>query len=125
MTETEMFNKHLKPLVSCGVRFESVENRAHNSGFPDTIYFKRSGNGTTELKTLPRLKYPVCPDWQLGQISKNRTLQMYSKKVFLLIWIEETFYLLNKFQQTYTQEEFESCLIHKSLTLDKAFTLIL
>ncbi len=126
MTEDYIFDHHLKPLEAFGMHFESIECRAYNPAFPDVIYGNvRTGLGTIELKVLTKLRDVNAPDWQQGQIAKNKTLQRYSNFVWLLIWIEGVFYLLHDFQHSYTRQELKELSWYQAKVLDKSFTKLL
>ena len=121
MTEQFIFDTYLKDRHS--VVFESIETRYANVGFPDVVFFKPDGNGTIELKVLEKLPASrlVKPDWREGQLPKNLKLRHVSEKVYLLLWLDGTYYLTNDFQVMYTIEELQDGCTWTGRVLDRTF----
>lgn len=86
MTEKEIHEMLValeKPKV---FRIESIENGAHNIGFPDAVYFRGVGIGTIEYKIVP--PNGEIP-YRTGQFGKLKKLKACNTRVFLLCFWEK------------------------------------
>jgi len=93
MTESELYQKHLKPLLRRkGVFFHRIEY----SHIPD-VYTAKDGQVLwIELKCVNRYSKIIRPDWRPGQLAFIKEHQILGGDIIILcLWYDGSMYFLN------------------------------
>lgn len=102
MTESEMYEKFVKPLCHSEKTFVM---RVEQSSIPD-VYMSKNGNCLWgELKCVGPSRGLIKPSWRVGQLAWIRRMKQFgSDNVCLILWYDGKLFFLPP-QEHYKPEE--------------------